>query len=707
MPVGKTSLLNALSGRVFGGSVGGEIKINGHRTSLETHANVVGFVPEDDTMYGELTVWENLLFSGMFQLPEGTPLVEMEDLADVIMANLDLCRVMHQKQGGLSALEKKRMSIGMELMKKPRIIFVERPASGLDPASALLIVRSLKKLVDAQGITVCTTLDKTRRDAFELYDSLILLGSAGKLVYHGKVSKVGKYFNSLNYYLPAGESVTDWILDISTGRRPPPVKRNRAPKKRKPQKHDSPPRSDGDSRTTGTTAESSGEFPGEKKRVKRVTFAIAERTASGSDEKEDLAGHTTKPFDSAPEQAKATCRLLNDCWIKHMKELSRKKIARYDPPEPFNLPKKKEQPPLFNQLGCQLLRLLILMERNWLSRFIDTTAICVVVILITLMNDVAQPTRDTPSATTVNYDSITEPGSEDAIILEFPMLFAYATSAIQGDIETYSLKVGVLFVLMISLVAVKNIERHRPQFFREAASGYNVTAYFWSQNIAATVVHSLQAAAASLFAFCLRNSLASWYAYVINFLMLSWIAVSWGLLFPLLISEKHVYTATAIFVTFFAMLFSGVIAPISFEIIYSNGAAEVASGLLSSTRFFVEAMTVDEARCLPIQSGFTGLTGESVESGSFQMLHYGLNDFAEVNQRSYNGWFWGALPSLFVGLWIRWLALGFIHITNRAKQGKKPFALENVNAKLWCAAYMLILAGFLAAALVFILVKES
>ena len=386
-------------------------------------------------MYGELTVRENLMFSGMFQLPEGTPLVEIEDLADVTMANLGLSRVMHAKEGGLSGVEKKRVSIGLELMKKPRIIFVERPIKGLDASSALLIIRSLKKLVDVQGITVCSTLDQSRRDAFELFDSLILLGSGGKLVYHGKVSKVGKYFNSLNYYLPAGEGITDWILDIATGRLPPPVKRNKLAKRGKQKNQESPTRSDADSKTTGTTAESSVEFATEKKRVKRVTFAIAERTASGSDEKENLAGHTTKPFDSAPEQAKATCQLLNDFWIKHVKNLSRKKHARYASPPPFSLPKKKEQPPLSNQLGCQLMRSLILMERNWLTRFIDTTVISIAVILITLMDDTAQPTKDSPIARDVNYDSITGPGSEESIILEFPKLFAYAIQGIQSDIE--------------------------------------------------------------------------------------------------------------------------------------------------------------------------------------------------------------------------------------------------------------------------------
>ena len=75
------------------------------------------------------------------------------------------------------------------------------------------------------------------------------------------------------------------------------------------------------------------------------------------------------------------------------------------------------------------------MERNWLTRFIDTTVISIAVILITLMDDTAQPTKDSPIARDVNYDSITGPGSEESIILEFPKLFAYAIQGIQSDIE--------------------------------------------------------------------------------------------------------------------------------------------------------------------------------------------------------------------------------------------------------------------------------
>jgi len=388
-------------------------------------------------LYNELTVWENFLFSGMFQLAEGTPLVEIEDLADITMANLGLSRFMNKRHGSLSALERKRASIGMELMKKPRILFVDRPTRGLDANSTLWVVRSLKKLVHVQGITVCATIDQARRDTFELFDSLILLGSGGKLVYHGKTSKVGKYFNTLSYYLPSGDSVTDWMLDISMGRLQPPVKRSKTskPKKQK-QSQEFLPRSDADSKTTGTTADSSVEAPQvETKRVKRVTFAIAERTPSGSDENENVGCQKTKPFDTVSEQAKATGQLLNEYWLKHVKDLSTSKRARYEEPKPFLLPKMKEKPPFSNQIGCQLLRMSILLERNWLSRFIDTTVVCVGVVLITVMEGVAEPTKESDLAVDVNYDRVVET-SYEAIIPEFSKLFSYALEGINNDIES-------------------------------------------------------------------------------------------------------------------------------------------------------------------------------------------------------------------------------------------------------------------------------
>ena len=94
---------------------------------------------------------ENFVFSGQFQLPKGTPIEEIEDLADETMANLGLSRVMHSIVGdvtrrGVSGGEKKRVNIGLELMSRPRILFLDEPTSGLGKFShchkeALVLVK--------------------------------------------------------------------------------------------------------------------------------------------------------------------------------------------------------------------------------------------------------------------------------------------------------------------------------------------------------------------------------------------------------------------------------------------------------------------------------------------------------------------------------------------------------------------------------------
>jgi len=145
-------------------------------------------------------------------------------------------------------------------------------------------------------------------------------------------------------------------------------------------------------------------------------------------------------------------------------------------------------------------------------------------------------------------------------------LCSYCTFNKSGSFSCrYATKVGTIFAVVMGIVATKTITMYRAEFFRDAASGYSVNAYFWAICFVVTVVHSFQAVAASLFAFYIRNSLAHWYTYVINFIMLSWISASWGMLFPFLVPEKYVIIVTAFLVAFFSLLFCGAITPISFE----------------------------------------------------------------------------------------------------------------------------------------------
>jgi ABC-type multidrug transport system fused ATPase/permease subunit len=121
---GKTSLLNALCGRAHYGETSGTIFINGHETEIQKHVDCIGFVPQDDIVYPELTVRENFIYAGKFRLPKGTTDEEIEELADETIANLGLARVANSpvgdvKRRGVSGGEKKRVNIGLELMSLP------------------------------------------------------------------------------------------------------------------------------------------------------------------------------------------------------------------------------------------------------------------------------------------------------------------------------------------------------------------------------------------------------------------------------------------------------------------------------------------------------------------------------------------------------------------------------------------------------------
>jgi len=129
----------------------------------------------------------------------------------------------------------------------------------------------------------------------------------------------------------------------------------------------------------------------------------------------------------------------------------------------------------------------------------------------------------------------------------------------------YALKVGVIAAVLIGLTATKSITDKRLEFFREAASGYDVTAYFLAVNVVATLEHSIQALIAAIVAYWIRDSLSSASNYVVSFVMLAWLCVSWALLFPLLVAPKNVVIVTGFFMAFFGILFSGGLEPVTYE----------------------------------------------------------------------------------------------------------------------------------------------
>jgi hypothetical protein len=118
------------------------------------------------------------------------------------------------------------------------------------------------------------------------------------------------------------------------------------------------------------------------------------------------------------------------------------------------------------------------------------------------------------------------------------------------------------------------------------------------------------------------------------------------------------------------LLFSGAIDPVTYQDIYEGGNSATAlfSGFTSVTRFFIEGITVQEQRCLPAQSGFTvepTSTSFPVDLvGSFHLVGLAQNDLSVI-QQSFNGWYWGVPSCFMVGLSLRVLAGGVLHISDR------------------------------------------
>lgn len=736
---GKTSLLNALCGRAHYGEVSGMININGHETSIEEHSSAVGFVPQDDIVYPELTVRENLIFSGKFQMPQGTPMQEIEDLADATMASLGLSRVMHSIVGdvhrrGISGGEKKRVNIGLELMAKPKFLALDEPTSGLDSNSALLVMSSLKNLATLNGTTICCVIHQPRKFIFELFDSLVLLGVGGKMVYHGPVAKAEHYFSKLQYNLPPGESVADWLIDIASGRLEPTAT-DEEQGASSPMFAKKKSALDLDASTTTTTEEEgTSEDDEEDSKAKCVAFEELnpefecafdswEWTRMSpfvdpssirhlGESKPMLGDGEAVEFENDAAQAKSRRELLYRLWNNHVDKMSENHRKAYSAPEPFDLPENRQMTTFSKQFVYQVERLLLVWQRNWLSRIIDTALIVAAVVLIGILDGTVEATFE-DNLNDLKYDSIAEPTDVKSIVLEFPKLFRYAITANIVDLQGHASKLGVMAAILVALSATKIITEHRKEFFREAGSGYNVNAYFFAINVVATVEHSIQIIICAAFDLWLRSTLSQWYTYIVSFLLLGWVAVSWALLFPLLVRRENMVLATSFSMLLTSFLFSGANPPIRFADIYNSKFWQVFCGILSPCRFFIEALAVVESRCLPVQSGFTNFgpnfRGEALQAASFQITGQALNDFGTVTLRSYEGWYWGALPALVVGLLIRWVAAGSIHVSDRSKQAKKSIRhslSENKSGFLVIFSYIVVLVG-LAGAATYLLLRDT
>jgi ABC-type multidrug transport system ATPase subunit/pSer/pThr/pTyr-binding forkhead associated (FHA) protein len=188
---GKTTLLDALSG--LRPAVSGAVLVNGANLyeQYDRLRRQIGYVPQDDIIHRELTVRQALEFAGQLRLPADVARAELERWVDETLQSLDLDHHANLAIGRLSGGQRKRVSVGVELLSKPGTLYLDEPTSGLDPATESRLMQKFRQLADQGRTVVCTTHVMENVD---LFHQVAVLAPGGKLAYCGPPLEAKTYF---------------------------------------------------------------------------------------------------------------------------------------------------------------------------------------------------------------------------------------------------------------------------------------------------------------------------------------------------------------------------------------------------------------------------------------------------------------------------------------------------------------------------------
>jgi len=200
--VGKTTLLNLMNGSLKPNS--GQILINNFdiNTNKDKIRGLIGFVPQDDLLFEELTVFENLYYNAKLCFGDVDEAGIIEKVEHTLKA-FDLFEIRQLKVGNplyklISGGQRKRLNIALELIREPAILFVDEPTSGLSSTDSLKMI-DLLKTQSLKGKLVFINIHQPSSDIFKYFDNLLLLDKGGYPVYWGNpVESIGYFKRNLN-----------------------------------------------------------------------------------------------------------------------------------------------------------------------------------------------------------------------------------------------------------------------------------------------------------------------------------------------------------------------------------------------------------------------------------------------------------------------------------------------------------------------------
>lgn len=208
---GKTTVMNAMSG--FDSDISGRVYCNGIdlRRNFNTLKNMIGFVPQQDIIYENLTLQRMLYYTAKMKMPSDTSKAEIRARIHKVLEMVDL--VQHAKTyiRKLSGGQKKRASIAVEMLADPGLFFLDEPTSGLDPDTEQSLMHTLAKLSKSEGKTIIMVTHTIQ--SIDLCDKVIFMGPGGKICYCGPPSEITNYFGKkslVEVYNELAGNVDNW-----------------------------------------------------------------------------------------------------------------------------------------------------------------------------------------------------------------------------------------------------------------------------------------------------------------------------------------------------------------------------------------------------------------------------------------------------------------------------------------------------------------
>ncbi|XP_063822397.1 ATP-binding cassette subfamily G member 4 [Ostrinia nubilalis] len=211
---GKSTLLDVLSGYRISG-VGGAVFVNGRGRIMKNFKKMSCYIQQDDRLQGLLTVGENMALAADLKLPTTMDKYGKGEIIEDILTNLGLYEHINTRGAQLSGGQKKRLSIALELINNPLVMFLDEPTTGLDSSSCSQVVQLCRNLAH-QGRTIVCTVHQPSASLFALFDHVYIL-AAGQCLYQGTTQNLVPYLKGAGVPCPIYHNPADYVIELACG----------------------------------------------------------------------------------------------------------------------------------------------------------------------------------------------------------------------------------------------------------------------------------------------------------------------------------------------------------------------------------------------------------------------------------------------------------------------------------------------------------